>query len=67
MKAKYEYYLNVLQVVALDGTYYQKAGIVSSGKASLQQRAKHWLGEEILQAQNRKVCYTVLFITLNNS
>ncbi|KDR08460.1 Structural maintenance of chromosomes protein 1A [Zootermopsis nevadensis] len=40
--------------VSLDGTYYHKGGIVSSGKASLQQKAKRWLGQEILEAQNRK-------------
>lgn len=48
-------HLNVLQAVSLDGTYYHKGGIVSSGKASLQQKAKRWLGQEILEAQNRKV------------
>jgi chromosome segregation ATPase len=46
----------VLQVVSLDGTYYQKGGIVSSGKVSLQEKAKHWMAEEILQAKTRKVC-----------
>jgi hypothetical protein len=40
---------------------------MSSGKVSLQQKAKRWLGEDILQAQNRKVWHIIVFITLNNS
>jgi hypothetical protein len=55
----------VLQVVALDGTYYQKGGIVSSGKVSLQEKAKRWMAEEILQVNNRKVCEIISFIALN--
>jgi structural maintenance of chromosome 1 len=42
-------------VVSLDGTYYRKEGVVSSGKASLQEKAKCWMPEEILHAKNRKV------------
>lgn len=49
----------------MDGTYYQKGGIVSSGKVSLQEKAKRWMAEEILQVNNRKVCEIISFIALN--
>jgi hypothetical protein len=54
----------VLQVVSLDGTYYQKKGVVSSGKVSLQEKAKRWMAEEIspTRCKNFSVYYPDVYL-----
>lgn len=46
----------MLQCIALDGTCYQKAGLISGGSLDLAKRAKRWNDKEMAQLEARKVC-----------
>lgn len=43
------------QCVALDGTFYQKAGIISGGSLDLAKKAKRWDEKQMSQLKNQKV------------
>jgi Chromosome segregation ATPases len=47
----------VFQAVALDGTFYQKSGIMSGGSLDLARKAKRWDDKEMgnLKAQKEKL------------
>lgn len=46
-----------LQCVALDGTFYQKAGIISGGSLDLAKKAKRWDEKQMSQLKAQKVIY----------
>jgi len=46
-----------LQCVALDGTFYQKAGIISGGSLDLAKKAKRWDEKQMSQLKAQKVMY----------
>lgn len=45
----------MFQAVALDGTYYQKSGLISGGTADLARKAKQWDDKQVAQMQAQKV------------
>jgi structural maintenance of chromosome 1 len=42
--------------VALDGTFYQKSGIISGGSLDLARKAKRWDEKHMSQLKATKVC-----------
>lgn len=48
-------YAKYLQCVALDGTFYQKAGIISGGSLDLAKKAKRWDEKQMSQLKAQKV------------
>lgn len=48
-------YAKCLQCVALDGTFYQKAGIISGGSLDLAKKAKRWDEKQMSQLKAQKV------------
>lgn len=46
-----------LQCVALDGTFYQKGGIMSGGSLDLAKKAKRWDEKQMSQLKAQKVEY----------
>ena len=46
----------ILQAVALDGTFYQKSGIISGGSLDLARKAKRWDEKHMSQLKAQKVC-----------
>lgn len=50
-------YVKYLQCVALDGTFYQKAGIISGGSLDLAKKAKRWDEKQMSQLKAQKVIY----------
>jgi hypothetical protein len=44
--------------VALDGTFYQKSGIISGGSLDLARKAKRWDEKHMSQLKATKVCVT---------
>lgn len=48
-------YTKYLQCVALDGTFYQKAGIISGGSLDLAKKAKRWDEKQMSQLKAQKV------------
>lgn len=59
--AKRMLYSMPLQCVALDGTFYQKAGIISGGSLDLAKKAKRWDEKQMSQLKAQKVRYIYLF------
>lgn len=59
------------QCVALDGTFYQKAGIISGGSLDLAKKAKRWDEKQMAQLKSQKVFknnnFSTLFISTNFS
>lgn len=51
-------YAKSLQCVALDGTFYQKAGIISGGSLDLAKKAKRWDEKQMSQLKAQKVILT---------
>lgn len=49
--------IQFLQCVALDGTFYQKAGIISGGSLDLAKKAKRWDEKQMSQLKAQKVIY----------
>lgn len=48
-----------LQCVALDGTFYQKAGIISGGSLDLAKKAKRWDEKQMSQLKAQKVRHSI--------
>lgn len=44
-----------MQAVALDGTFYQKSGIMSGGTQDLARKAKRWDDKQMSQLKSTKV------------
>lgn len=53
-----------LQCVALDGTFYQKAGIISGGSLDLAKKAKRWDEKQMSQLKSQKVIYFYIYVIL---
>lgn len=53
-------YSILLQCVALDGTFYQKAGIISGGSLDLAKKAKRWDEKQMSQLKAQKVIYVCI-------
>ena len=49
---------NCLQALALDGTFYQKSGIISGGSHDLARKAKRWDEKHMAQLKLQKEKYT---------
>ena len=45
----------ILQALALDGTFYQKSGIISGGSLDLARKAKRWDEKHLSQLKAKKV------------
>ncbi|XP_067011670.2 structural maintenance of chromosomes protein 1A [Anabrus simplex] len=54
MKVAYEMEKNRYDAVALDGTFYQKSGIISGGSLDLARKAKRWDEKHMSQLKARK-------------
>lgn len=46
---------DVSQALALDGTFYQKSGIISGGSLDLARKAKRWDEKHLSQLKAKKV------------
>lgn len=44
-----------VQALALDGTFYQKSGIISGGSLDLARKAKRWDEKHLSQLKSKKV------------
>lgn len=55
-----------LQCVALDGTFYQKAGIISGGSLDLAKKAKRWDEKQMSQLKAQKVKHFYISRALRN-
>jgi len=49
----------IFQAVALDGTFYQKSGIISGGSLDLARKAKRWDEKQMSLLKSKKVCQTI--------
>lgn len=54
MRAAYEIDSNRYDAVALDGTFYQKSGIMSGGSLDLARKAKRWDEKQMSQLKSKK-------------
>lgn len=52
----------MFQCVALDGTFYQKAGIISGGSLDLAKKAKRWDEKQMSQLKAQKVSKSALWL-----
>lgn len=46
---------NLFKALALDGTFYQKSGIISGGSLDLARKAKRWDEKHMAQLKAKKV------------
>lgn len=49
------------QALALDGTFYQKSGIISGGSLDLARKAKRWDEKHLSQLKAKKVSFYLTF------
>lgn len=52
----------MFQAVALDGTFYQKSGIISGGSLDLARKAKRWDEKHMSQLKATKVCDITCYV-----
>lgn len=48
--------------MALDGTFYQKSGIISGGSLDLARKAKRWDEKHMSQLKATKVCDIICYV-----
>lgn len=57
-------HIKIFKALALDGTFYQKSGIISGGSLDLARKAKRWDEKQMSQLKAKKVHILTIYLNI---